>query len=655
MMMNNTGKLFLYMVVSAMCVFSACDDMVDGTTATAPELPTDTVFHVVYPDTTVEVTFCVGNDWKLISNKSWCTTNGAVNTFGKRGEHTVPFTISDENHQFVDEQAKITLWVNNESRVIAVITRRAKGFFMEVSSEDGFYANGESIVLGASGSMVLNVNANFTPLIKSPAWLKVIRDEEMLTLNVVKDSMKHVINNPADSLVLANSDATFRQAFHVQYTGMDSRVVHVSPQLEGTLSISNNGKQCHIGAEEYDTPIAFKVTALEEAYELLSMNYEENGGCSLMTDEECWFEIIDDQRGNISLSFGKENDGDDRMAYLFVLPQAIVDSLDGRTEGYEEAVINFLWEEVDGKLQLKENAQMFRVADMAQEKGQGWNLTINPETQWNLRVSTDGMKYSDAIRSDTCIAPMKALVTPQGSYELICASYNSQTGYAIVDVENSWLRIVDNKTDSIEVYFEENDENERIIYLFALPVPLVESLNPTSSEYHDKLSAVLFGEVEGEFALKEKYEQYLIAKFTQEADEANSMKVLKQGYIDMYVTKETDQAWLDMATEKGVAADKVFQCSLESGYAYQINPLIPPSIALSEVEIYGKSGKKYEKKPANEGESAAYEEEHFESKETQGDYMLIQLDRIKIEEDFIVYIVDNDGRYLKALVVNFEE
>ena len=652
---NKTGRLLLCMAALATWLLGACDDTMGGATNTSPGFPTDTVFHVVYPDTTIEVTFCVGDDWKLSSNRSWCTTNGSENTSGERGEHTIPFTVSDESQRFVDEQAKITLWMNNESRVIAVITRRAKGYFMEISSEDEVYATGESIVLGTSGNMILNVNANFTPLIKSPKWLKVTRNEEILTLNVVEDSIKYVINNPEDSLVLTNSDATFSQTFHVQYAGMDSRALHISPQMEGTLSVSNDGRQCHIGTTEYNSPIAFKIVSLEDSYKLLSVDYDESEGCSLMTDEERWFEVIDDQCGNISLSFGQVNSGDDRMAYLFSLPQAIVDSLDNCAEGYEAAAINFLWEEVDGKAQLKENAQMFRIADMTQEKGKGWDITISPETRWNLRISTDGTIYSDAIRGDTCIAPVKALVTAQSGYELICASYNSQTGYLVMDVEDSWLEITDNKTDSVEIRFKANDENERIIYLFALPAPLVESLSTTSSEYHDKLSNILFGEVEGTLALKEKYEQYLIAKFTQEADEANSMKVLQQGYADMYVTKETNQTWLDMATAKGVAADKVFRCSLESGYAYQINPLIPPSIELSEVEIYGESGKKYEKNPADKEETPAYEEEHTKMEDTQGDYMLVQLSRIKIKEDFIIYFIDNDGKYLKALVVDFEE
>ena len=659
---NKTGRLLLCMAALATWLLGACDDTMGGTTTTAPEFPSNTEAERVSPGDTVEVSFNAAADWKLSSNKGWCMTmDSTLNISGKSGKQVVPFLISDEAHGFTDDKAEITLWMNNESRVIACITRRAKGYSMELSKLNGdSVAAGESIVLGTSGSMKLNVNTNFgldQLRWNCPSWLEYTRDGKTITLEVVRDSVRYTINHPTDSLIIFNSDSVFRQSFHVQYVGMDSRKLSVSSSVKGTLVVSRDAKECHVGDTEYPTPLAFTVEALNNGYELVSVAYDEDNGCSVLTDEECWFMVEDDHCGNIGLSFTEENKGDERKAYLFALPRVIADSLDNCADGYETAVIDFLWEKTDdGVVYLKDDAQMFCIVSMVQERALSWVVTISPETRWNLRVSTDGKTYSDAIKGDTCNAPVKALVTSEDGYELVCASYSSQVGYTIVDMEDSWLSVTYDEKDSLEVRFEANTGNERILYLLALPSALIESLDPESSEYHTNLTAALFEEVEGLFEIRAKAEQYLIAKFTQEADEGNSMKVLRQGINSIEVSRETDQAWLEAALEKGIAPDKVFACSMNLDYAYLINPLIASSVTLAPVEIYGKSGKEY-----LSGTNADYIEEHTKMEEMEGDYMLVQLTanehkvdgkrQYYIQEDFIIYFKDSDGNYLKALVV----
>ena len=663
---NKTGKLLLCMVALTAWLFSACDDTMGGSTTTAPEFPADTLVEVVNPGDTVEIPFNAAVNWKLSSNKGWCMTmDSTMNISGKSGKQVVPFLISDEAHGFTDDRAEITLWMNNKSRVIACITRRAKGYSMELSKLNGdSVAAGESIVLGTSGSMKLNVNTNFgldQLRWNCPSWLEYTRDGKTITLEVVRDSMRYIINNPFDSLVIFNSDSVFSQSFHVQYVGMDSRKISVSSSVKGTLVVSRDAKKCHVVGDEDENEVypTFTVEALNNGYELVSVAYDEDNGCSVLTDEECWFMVEDDHCGNIGLSFTEENNGDERKAYLFALPHVIADSLDTCADGYETAVIDFLWEKTDdGVVYLKDDAQMFCIVGMVQERALSWVVTISPETRWNLRVSTDGKTYSDAIKGDTCNAPVKALVTSEDGYELVCASYSSQVGYTIVDMEDSWISISYDEKDSLEVRFEANAGNERSLYLLALPTALVESLDPESSEYRANLSAALFEEVDGLFEIKARAEQYLIAKFTQEADEANSVKVLRQGINSIEVSKETDQTWLDAALEKGVAPDRVFTCSMDLDYAYLINPLIAllPEEVLSPVEVYGKSGKKY-----LSGTNADYIEEHTKMEEMEGDYMLVQLTanehkvdgkwQYYIQEDFIIYFKDSDGNYLKALVV----
>jgi hypothetical protein len=95
---------------------------------------------------------------------------------------------------------------------------------------------------------------------------------------------------------------------------------------------------------------------------------------------------------------------------------------------------------------------------------------------------------------------------------------------------------------------------------------------------------------------------------------------------------------------------------MKLGYAYMINPLIP----LDEwggdgfqedkrgIEIYGKSGKKYEPGKGND-----YVDDYGMMEEIEGNYMLVTLtaDRNKMKEEFIIYFIDSERTCIKALVI----
>ena len=120
--------------------------------------------------------------------------------------------------------------------------------------------------------------------------------------------------------------------------------------------------------------------------------------------------------------------------------------------------------------------------------------------------------------------------------------------------------------------------------------------------------------------------------------------------------------WLDIAAAKGVAAAKVFRCSMRLGYMYQINPLFSLDLwdvandDKDRVEIYGKSGKMYQPGKGND-----YIAEYTMMEETEGDHMLVQLTAngydegddflYYINEDFIMYFIDSETNYLKAPVI----
>ncbi|MBR3859579.1 MAG: DUF5003 domain-containing protein [Bacteroidaceae bacterium] len=655
---NKTGRLLLCMAVFATWLFSACDDTMGGTNTLG--FPMDTLSFVANPNDTIRIPVKVSSTWTLSSNKDWCRTEeGEMDASGLSGSHVVPFIITDKAHGFLSEdRAEIMLTMNGESRVRAYITRLAKNYFMEVSGDSGVYAAGTSVKLGTSGSVQLNVKTNFNLnllRISYPEWLKATHDGGTIRLSVVGSSVKYMIDEPEDSLILFNNDTTFRRSFHVQYAGMDAMELRVDQPIEETLIVSQNTKRCHTESKKYVAPMNFTISALNDGYRLVSVAYDDEKGCSVLPPKERWFEVEDNRLGNVSLSFEEMNTGDERMAYLLALPQALTDSLERCEEGYDVALANFLLD--TAKTDLKEDVLKYRLVKMAQDGVM--NITISPETRWNLRVATDGKTYSDAIKGDTLDAatdPVEAMITTYRGYKLMCAAYDNKVGCTIMEVEDSWLNVVDDTKGKVKVRFKANEENERILYLFALPLPLVEELEMESAAFHDNLSRRLFEEVDGLREIKAETEQFVIAKFTQEANEENAIKVLKKGIEVVDVVKETDQEWLAMAEEKGVSAGKVFRCSMKLGYMYQIKPLIPLSIwntAFSEnkdrLDIYGKSGKKFES-------GIDYKEEHFMMEELEGDYMLVQLTemRVHIKEDFIIYFINNDTEHLKALVVILE-
>lgn len=665
---NKTSRLLLCFVALTTWMLGACDDTMEGTNMLG--FPTDTLSYVVNPNDTVAIPVNVSANWRLLSSKDWCRTEGAMTTPLMSGKDTVLFIVSDKGQGFGDDKAEITLRMNDESRVIAIITRLGKSYFMEISDNNGVYAAGQSILLGTSGSAKLNVRTNISSILQnSPQWLKVTRDGETMALEVVKDSVKYTINNPNDSLILFNSDTTFRRSFHVHYVGMDSMDLRVKSSID-SLIVSRNAKHCKVGDTRYSTPMSFSVEALNDQYKLVSVSYESDG-CRMLPKKEQWFEVEDDRRGNIRLSFEEENPEDNRrMASLLALPQGIIDSLSNCSEGYEAALANFLFNGSD----LREEVRKFRLVKMVQLGKM--EITISPEARWDLRVSTDGATYSDAMSGadfDAHENPVEATITTEFGYKLLCASYDSQVGCVLMEVNDSWLDITDDQKSKVKVRFKANEGNERILYLFALPLPLIEDIETESVDFYEALSERLFDNVDGLMEIKVATEQFVIARFVQQANEENSIKVLKRAVESMDVAKETSEEWLAIAAEKGVAANKVFHCRLSLDYKYLINPLLPLNLwdtsfeeNKDRIEIYGKSGTPYEIGSMT-SEDKPFSGEYMMDVAIEGNYMLWQLRaneyavdpenfvyEFYVKEDFIIYFIDNDTEYLKALVVEIK-
>ena len=654
-----TGKINILLtgvVALAAWLFSACDDEQMGGNAILG-FPTDTLFAEAVPFDTVKVSFNVGYDWNITSDREWCRIDGEYkNVRGKAGSNTVEFVIGESGDLFLADTASITLHMNADSRTIARIVRCAtKNYSIEVRDGERVYVDGESIVIGMTGSQVLELGTNFNIdqlRYEFPQWIKMEREGKTITLNVVEESLKNPIDNEEDSLCLYK-DSTVRRSFHVQYAGMSPWEIRVDSKIESALIVSRDAKRAYADDVRYQLPVTFTVTALNDQFDIVSLGYAKDSGCYVLSETDRWF-AIDSINGNVRLSGIKENEGIERTAHLLVLPKELADSLGG-----DDAVLECLCEMVEGMMELKEDAEKYRLVTIAQDGVA--NITITPEAQWNVKVTADGKGYYDAIKGDTCYNPMKVTIDTYRGYELICATYDTRVGCTLINIEESWLKIDDDKQGNVNISFAKNADNERTLLLMALPLPIIESLDPESPNYWENLSNELFEDVDSLNEIKMEAEKYVIAKFIQEPNEGNSIKVKKKGIEDVEVTKETDAEWLAIAANpndslQGVAPNKVFHCSMKLGYSYMINPLIP----LEEwggngfqedkrgIEIYGKSGKKYEP-----GKGYDYIDDYTLMEEIEGNYMLVTLtaDRKKMTEDFIIYFIDGERTCLKALVV----
>lgn len=678
--------LFSCLVTLTTWCFTACDDPMGGDTVPALGFPTDTLVVDALPGDTVPVSFKVGYNWKLNSDREWCRVNGEDKSFGgKAGANTVNFVVSDLGNLFEDDEATITLHMNNEKRVIAIITRRStKDYDVQVNYNGQLLVGGESIVIGDSSRLVLGLEPNFKmDLLRmtAPTWIRLERREKSLIMNVDEDSLRYTINRMEDSLRMFK-DSTFYRAFHVEYVGMNPREIYVGSQLESPLIVSRDAKRAHVDGTRCQMPVSFTITALKDEYEIITLNSYKNVVDGILTDSERWFTIDDDHRGNVALSVTESNTGKDRTADIFALPQPIADSLSAVGE---EAVIAFFYDTTEDMTDIKEGAKKYFLAQVTQD-GE-YDITITPETQWGLKVTMDGKEYFDAILGDTVKAPVKVEIESTRGYELICADYNGK--YTPMSVEDSWLNIEDNQQGgkgNVNISFDANDGAERTLLLFALPLSFVESMEPGSENYYKNLSTALFP---ADSLLEDQYAEFVVAKFTQEANPENAIKVLKGGRSLVEVSPETDSEWLKIAKVKGVPNNKVFGCSMSLAYFYQIKPLIhmdewaPTTDTLNwvpiqteselkdsvdvrdKIEIYGKSGKLYEA-------GVDYKMESMLMEEVEGPYYLVQIkvekdvDKgngfYKINEDFIIYFIndiDTDGdekmdnvEYVKALVVD---
>ncbi len=314
------------LVAMSSLLFSACNDVMQGTTT--HDFPTDTLAYTVAPGDTVAVNFTVESAWQLSSDAMWCKVDGMfLDTSGKSGSHSVSFVISAEGQSVDVSKASISLRMGDESRVIAIVTRKGITDAVVLGADSINYTHGQTLTIGSSTTQSLVIrkttfDSNNLYISSNVDWLDIAREDSVITLTVKPEYQKYSMYNTTDSICFSDREKPMMR-LNVQYVGMDAYDVILTPATQWGLRVSVDGKtykEADMTGAAHEAPFTAMVTVRNDAYELFYAVYDKATGCSLVSQDDIeWCTVQDDKKGNVSVSFS-ENNGGKRTAYLFVLP-----------------------------------------------------------------------------------------------------------------------------------------------------------------------------------------------------------------------------------------------------------------------------------------------------------------------------------------------
>lgn len=367
------NKILLGVVALSSLLFSACNDVMKGTSTHG--FPTDTLTYTVVPGDTVVVDFTVESDWQLSSDAMWCKVDGLfLDTSGKSGSQSVLFVISDEGQTVDASKASISLRLGDEIRVIAIVTRKGITDAMILGTDSINYTHGQTLTIGPSATQSLVIrkttfDSNNLYISSNVDWLDITREDSVITLTVKAEYQKYSQYNATDSICFSDRENPMMR-LNVQYVGMNAYDVILEPATQWGLRVAVDGKsykEADMAGEEHEAPFTSAVTVRNDAYELFYAVYDNATGCSLVDEEAIeWCTVNDDMKGRVSVSFDANN-GTKRIAYLFVLPQVICDSLATINTPIQNLVSELLFEEVDGKSEIKFECEKYLIAEFIQE------------------------------------------------------------------------------------------------------------------------------------------------------------------------------------------------------------------------------------------------------------------------------------------------
>ena len=338
-------KDYMRLMLLACCVFFvACSDDDDETVQ--PVFPQSQTLSCAVGDEQV-LTFEATNDWTLTSSALWCSfRKGDEQVYsysGNAGKQSVTVYVSDDASELLKSyEAELTLIMGGQRQVICKVTRPVIGYEVKVFNEDETveFTLDNPMIQDYDGKQKLVVAANFDWKVVLPEALSsdvvsgLAGEKVVLKPSLVKGFTKEAWQA---TLNFKNKENEVVTEAPVKYDGIPADRVEFSVDnpLGTTITFSTWGDSYKIGEVEHEGEMPLTVTAREDKYTIVYVDYKEKRNdltweyeyeFTRLPEEDAWFFTEDDQKGNIQLGAGYNNE-QARTGYLMVFPNAAYDQV----------------------------------------------------------------------------------------------------------------------------------------------------------------------------------------------------------------------------------------------------------------------------------------------------------------------------------------
>ena len=349
-------KIYLFskacLLAAMMIVAFSCKD---EEAIVTPIFPEGETVETVVPGTEYTLTFSANMDWELRSSALWCLfSNGFQSVKGEAGEVSQKITITGDAWTLEAATANITLVMGEEEKVIATYTR--DGLVPTVTNSVGeVYSEENPCVIAFSQDEVrtaFDFVANFDWVLDEetdiPEWCKLegevkggnAGEEAYVAFSVPEE---YWMQNLTGTIVIKNTEiegCVFNVP--VRYDGFPEGELMING-VEGSpywwtiaadgLSFWKESTSVSGGSPEIETkeiPFSFKVIAKDNAYKVVHV--ERSGKwLNVIDDAEQYatkfITINDDEQGNVTIESVSSNDGEERDAYILVMPTTVYDDM----------------------------------------------------------------------------------------------------------------------------------------------------------------------------------------------------------------------------------------------------------------------------------------------------------------------------------------
>ncbi len=469
--MKNLRFYLGFVALAAGLAFSGCDKDDDAKPVVFPEKKE----VVVSAGESTVISFDATSQWTLTSSAIWCKIEDGSEKVsslqGKAGRAEVKIHISDEARD--SNTAELTLKMNNESKVIYVITRPAKALVFKVFNADKTQELGEGNpfvqLYDGSGKFVVvteidwkvetTANIDFSQTVAGGKPNVEVVVSPALGANV------ELRKNGWDSqLVFKNIGGETVKVVPVRYDGMPESVIefsHRGNELE-VVEFTYEGDKYKDGSANVDGPFKFNVAARDDKYTHVYIEYFEEMNDAgeyefenyVLAEDECWFTVTDDKKGGFVLST-QENMGKLRNGFLMVFPTSVYDKV---KNNFEKSVfsttegINKNYEQYIAVI-VKQAANPAMASGFTVTDQEGTPLFDENGEELELTSYRDGSDKSDEeIIELFGTTNVHILSLPLGTaYDYIVAAPKGFTGYYVTaDIVQGWAGVELVESDDIK-------------------------------------------------------------------------------------------------------------------------------------------------------------------------------------------------------------